>query len=137
MNLSPGARVPLCAIGDAPFVAQATPLLAALARLSEVRQFDSDAEFAQATSNAAVAVQGESRLALYVEVDVAAETERLGKEIARLQGEVAKASSKLSNESFVARAPAQVVAQERQRIADFTATVARLQDQLGRLRPST
>jgi len=135
MNLAPGARVPLYAIGDAAFIEQATPLLKALARLSEVQQFDDDAAFAQATSNAAVAVQGESRLALFVEVDVAAETERLGKEIARLQGEVAKANAKLGNESFVARAPAQVVAQERQRIADFTATVARLQDQLARLRP--
>jgi valyl-tRNA synthetase len=135
MNLAPGARVPLYAIGDAAFIAQATPLLKTLARLSEVRQFDDDAAFAQATSSAAVAVQGESRLALFVEVDVAAETERLGKEIARLQGEVAKANAKLGNESFVARAPAQVVAQERQRIADFTATVARLQDQLARLRP--
>lgn len=137
MNLAPGARVPLYAIGDAAFIAEASPVLKALARLSEVRQFDTDAAFAQATSNAAVAVQGESRLALFVEVDVAAETERLGKEITRLQGEVAKANAKLGNESFVARAPAQVVAQERQRIADFTATVARLQDQLARLRPST
>jgi valyl-tRNA synthetase len=136
MNLAPGARVPLYVIGDAAFIQQATPVLTALARLSEVKQFDTDAAFAQATSNAAVAVQGESRLALFVEVDVAAETERLGKEIARLQGEVTKATAKLGNESFVARAPAQVVAQERQRIADFTATVARLQDQLARLRPS-
>jgi valyl-tRNA synthetase len=135
MNLAPGARVPLYVIGDDAFIAQATPLLKALARLSEVQQFDDDAAFAQATSNAAVAVQGESRLALFVEVDVAAETERLGKEIARLQGEITKANAKLGNESFVARAPAQVVAQERQRIADFTATVARLQDQLARLRP--
>ena len=62
---------------------------------------------------------------------------KIAKEISRLQGEVSKANAKLSNESFVARAPAQVVAQERQRIADFTETVARLQDQLGRLRPST
>jgi valyl-tRNA synthetase len=137
MSLAPGTRVPLYATGEAGFIAQATPLLKALARLSEVRVFDDDAAFAQATSQAAVAVQGDSRLALHVEVDVAAETERLGKEIARLQGEVAKANAKLGNESFVARAPAQVVAQERQRIADFTATVARLQDQLGRLRPST
>jgi valyl-tRNA synthetase len=136
MNLAPGVRVPLYATGDADFIAQATPLLKALARLSEVQQFD-DAAFAQATSHAAVAVQGESRLALFVEVDVAAETERLGKEIARLEGEVTKAHAKLSNESFVARAPAQVVAQERQRIDDFTAAVARLQDQLARLRPST
>jgi valyl-tRNA synthetase len=137
MSLAPGARVPLYVIGDDAFVGQATPVLTALARLSEVKVFDSDAAFAQATRNAAVAVQGESRLALFVEVDVAAETERLGKEIARLQGEITKAQAKLGNESFVARAPAQVVAQERQRIADFTATVARLQDQLAGLRSST
>ena len=136
MNLAPGARVPLYVVGDDAFIAEASPVLKALARLSEVKQFADDAAFAQATSNAAVAVQGASRLALYVEVDIAAETERLGKEIARLQGEVTKANAKLGNESFVARAPAQVVAQERQRIADFTATVARLQDQLARLRSS-
>jgi len=137
MNLAPGVRVPLYVTGDAGFIAQATPVLSALARLSEVQPFDSDEAFAQATRHAAVAVQGESRLALFVEVDVAAETERLGKEIVRLQGEITKAQAKLGNESFVARAPAQVVAQERQRIADFTATVARLQDQLGGLRSST
>ncbi len=136
MNLAPGVRVPLYATGDADFVAQATPLLQSLARLSEVQQFD-DAAFAQATRHAAVAVQGESRLALFVEVDVAAETERLGKEITRLQGEIVKANAKLSNESFVARAPAQVVAQERQRIAEFTATVVRLQGQLAGLQSTT
>jgi valyl-tRNA synthetase len=81
-------------------------------------------------------VQGESRLALYVEIDVAAETERLGKEIARLNAEIAKAQGKLDNESFVARAPAAVVAQEQQRVAEFTAAVIRLRDQLARLAPS-
>jgi valyl-tRNA synthetase len=82
-------------------------------------------------------VSGESRLALHVEIDVAAESERLKKEIARLEAEIAKASAKLSNESFVARAPAAVVAQEQQRIADFTAALSRLQDQLARLGRST
>ena len=136
MNLAPGARVPLYVIGDDAFVAQATPALKTLARLSEVTQFVAEAAFTQATRSAAVAVQGETRVALHVEVDVAAETERLGKEVARLQGEVAKAHAKLANESFVARAPAAVVAQEQQRVAEFTATVARLQDQLARLAPS-
>ncbi|HEY9237910.1 MAG TPA: valine--tRNA ligase [Burkholderiaceae bacterium] len=136
MNLSPAARVPLCVAGDDAFITQAEPLLKALAKVSELRRFDSDAAFADATRSAAVAVAGESRLAWLVEIDVAAETERLTKEIARLHAEIAKAAGKLANESFVARAPAAVVAQENQRVADFTATVARLQDQLARLASS-
>ena len=133
MNLAPGERVPLLAVGDAAFLAEATPTLKALARLSEVRLFTDDAAFAQDTRSAAVVVQGESRLALFVEIDVAAETERLGKEIARLQGEIGKAEAKLGNQSFVARAPAAVVAQEQKRVVEHSAAVQRLQDQLARL----
>jgi valyl-tRNA synthetase len=136
MSLSPAARVPLHVIGDDAFIVQAEPLLKALAKLSDVQRFDNDAAFADATRSAAVAVAGNARLALHVEVDIAAETERLGKEIARLQGEIAKAQAKLGNERFVARAPAAVVAQEQQRIAEFTATVARLQGQRNRLASS-
>lgn len=137
MSLSPAARVPLNGYGDPSFLREAAPVLKALAKVSEVNIFDDEAAFSAATSQSPVVVQGESRLALHVEIDVAAEKERLNKEITRLQGEIAKASGKLSNESFVARAPAAVVAQEQQRIADFTAALARLQDQLARLGPST
>jgi len=70
-----------------------------------------------------------------VEIDVAAERARLTKEITRLEGEVTKAEAKLGNESFVARAPAAVVEQERARVAGFKETVARLQEQLKRLPP--
>jgi valyl-tRNA synthetase len=135
MNLQ--ARVPLYVIGDDAFIAGAEPILKALAKVSEVQRFDTDVAFADATRSAAVSVAGESRLALHVAIDVAAETARLGKEIARLKAEIVKARAKLESESFVARAPAAVVAQEQQRVADFTATVARLQDQLARLAPST
>lgn len=137
MSLSPAARVPLNGYGDPSFLREAAPVLKALAKVSEVNIFDDEAAFSAATSQSPVVVQGESRLALHVEIDVAAEKERLNKEITRLQGEIAKASGKLSNESFVARAPTAVVAQEQQRIADFTAALARLQDQLARLGPST
>ena len=65
--------------------------------------------------------------------DVAAEKERLGKEIARLQGEITKANSKLGNESFVARAPAAVVEQEKARLAEFSANLDKLQTQLNKL----
>ena len=92
---------------------------------------------AAATQASPVAVQGSIRLALHVEIDVAAETERLGKEITRLEGEIVKAEAKLGNESFVARAPAAVVAQERERVAGFRQALDRLRDQRARLATST
>jgi valyl-tRNA synthetase len=137
MSLSPASRVPLNAFGDQAFLREASPVLKTLAKLSEVNVLDDEIAFSQTTQQSPVAVQGESRLALHVEIDVAAEKERLTKETKRLEAEIAKASGKLSNESFVARAPEAVVAQEKQRIADFTAALVRLQDQLGRLGPST
>jgi valyl-tRNA synthetase len=137
MSLSPASRVPLNAFGDQAFLREASPVLKTLAKLSEVNVLDDETAFSQTTQQSPVAVQGESRLALHVEIDVAAEKERLTKETKRLEAEIAKASGKLSNESFVARAPEAVVAQEKQRIADFTAALVRLQDQLGRLGPST
>ena len=82
---------------------------------------------------APVAVVGDARLCLYMEIDVPAEKARLTKEAARLQGEVAKANGKMSNEAFVAKAPPAVIEQERKRIAEFTATLAKVQDQLARL----
>jgi valyl-tRNA synthetase len=133
MGLPPGERVPLLTLGEADFVQAAAPLLQALARLAEVRVVDGEAAFAQATQAAPVAVVGPLRLALHVQVDVAAETARLGKEIARLLGEIGKAEGKLGNESFVARAKPAVVEQERARLAEFRETVARLQDQQARL----
>jgi valyl-tRNA synthetase len=133
MNLSPGERVPLLVRGDAAFVESAGPVLKALARLAEVRSFADEPAFAAATAAAPVTVAGDLRLALHVEIDVAAEHERLGREIARLQGEIAKAEAKLANASFVQRAPAAVVDQERQRAAEFSQTLSRLQDQQRRL----
>jgi len=85
-------------------------------------------------SESPVAVSGQHRLMLHVEIDPVAERARLQKEISRLEGEIAKANAKLSNPNFIERAPAAVVAQEKERLAAFGATLDKLNSQLDKLK---
>ena len=133
MNLSPAARVPLYVIGDADYIQQAAPLLKALVKLSEVKVFADEAAFAAASATSPVTMLGGVRMALFVEIDLAAERARLSKEITRLEGEIVKVEAKLGNESFVARAKPAVVDQERARLAEFTETLNRLRVQAAQL----
>ena len=133
MNVSPAQRLPLYTVGDTEFMRSIAPVLQALAKLSEVKVFDDEAAWANAAQAAPVAVVGEARMCLHMEIDVAAEKVRLSKEIARIEGEITKANGKLSNEAFVAKAPPAVIDQEKKRVADFGATITRLRDQLARL----
>jgi len=132
MQLSPAQRVPL--IMEAADAEQQgrlrafAPYLQSLAKLSEVQVVA-----ALPQSPAPVSIVGTTKLMLEVEIDVEAERERLTKEITRLEGEIGKANAKLSNESFVARAPAQVVAQEKERVANFSATLEKLREQFAKL----
>jgi valyl-tRNA synthetase len=129
MQLSPAQRVPLVIEGSDQTRLQSFALyLQALAKLSEVQVLTSLPE-----SPAPVLVVGSTRLMLKVEIDIAAERERVNKEVVRLEGEITKANAKLSNESFVARAPAAVVAQEKERVAGFSETLTKLREQLTKL----
>lgn len=133
MQISPAQRVPLYIKGDSEFLTVAAPYIQALAKLSEVKIYEDDAALEKDGAGAPVAIVGNTKILLKVEIDVAAEKARLGKEIERISAEIAKANSKLNNESFVARAPEAVVIQEKQRLADFESLLEKLNSQLSRL----
>ncbi len=133
MNVSPATRLPLFVLGDTEFMTGAAPVLKSLAKLSEVKVFADEASWAAAAQAAPVAVVGEARVCLHMEVDVAAEKGRLGKEAARLEGELVKVNAKLANEAFVSKVPPAVLAQEQKRLGDYTATLEKIRGQLARL----
>lgn len=128
MELSPAQRVPLIAKGDRDLLQHNTPFLTALAKLERIEIVDQLPDI-----GAPVQVVGTTELMLEVEIDTEAERERLNKEIARLEVEISKANAKLSNASFVERAPAAVVQQERDRLASFTETIEKVKQQMQRL----
>jgi valyl-tRNA synthetase len=129
MNISPALRVPLVAAGDAAKLQAFAPHLKALAKLADIEIVGELPE-----ADAPIALAGDFRLMFKIEIDMAAEKERLSKEIARLSGEITKAEAKLGNASFVDRAPVAVVAQEKERLAGFSATVDKLNAQLAKLK---
>jgi valyl-tRNA synthetase len=129
MNLSPAQKVPLQITGEQIMLTEFSPYLLALGKLSNVEIMKGDLPAADAP----VAIAGEFRLMLKIEVDAAAERERLMKEIARVKEEISKASSKLGNPNFIERAPEKVVTQEKDRLARFNATLDKLKEQLQKL----
>jgi valyl-tRNA synthetase len=129
MGVALSEKLPLLVQGPPQRVTPFVPHLIALARLSEVVV----GEGALPGGGAPVSIVGEYRLMLKVEVDVAAERERLRKERARVEGEAAKCEAKLANPGFVERAPPLIVAQEKERLARFRATVQKIDEQLRNL----
>ncbi len=128
MGLSPAQKVPLIIAGDKAMLADFAPYIAAMARVIDVRIVEELPH-----TDAPVEVVGEFRLMLHIEIDAGAERERLQKEKVRLDGEIGKAEAKLANESFVARAPADVVEQMRTRLSAFIATRNQIAVQIDRL----
>ena len=127
LKLQPHYRVPAYVTGN-PTVTS-TAAFAVLVKTSELNKVSELPKL-----DSPVAIVEPHRVMLDFKVDSASESERLKKEIARLEGEIAKATTKLSNQNFVERAPAAVVAQEKERLANFKATLEKLKPQLEKLK---
>jgi valyl-tRNA synthetase len=130
MNVSPAARVAALIAGDVASVGAGALLdyLTALAKLSGAQIVEE-----LPRSDSPVQIVDRLRVMLDIKVDPAVERERIGKDIAKHEGEVARLRPKLGNASFVDRAPAAVVAQERARLAGLESTLEKLRSQLKRL----
>jgi len=132
-NVPPQARAPLVLAGAGEAIrdrlGRHRTLIERLARVSSI-------ELAEAPpAGAAPFVAGEATGALVIAglIDVAAERTRLSKEIAALAADAEKTAKKLANADFVARAPEEVVEENRERLADAEAAKAKLESALGRL----
>ena len=66
-------------------------------------------------------------------IDVGAERDRLGKQLAKTHDDLGKVRRKLENQSFVANAPPEIVAKEHARIAELEQRAAQLDQQIARL----
>ena len=97
-----------------------------MSRLLNAEELKVDSTF-EAEAGVPVAVTPLGELFLIIgTTDKAAEAQRLDKEIARIEGELRTVGAKLSNASFVERAPAAVVEEHRKRKADFTEQLSQL-----------
>lgn len=135
MNISPAKIIPLLlADGDAndrARIAKFAAQISFLARVGAPQWIDSGAD----EPAAAAAVVGALRVMIPLAglIDLGAEKARMAKEIIRIETEIRKCEGKLNNANFVANAPADVVAQERQRINDWTQQISALREQAQKL----
>ena len=133
MNVPPGARIPLIITGaNDQTKKRATyheDTIKRLARLDALR-FDNEIPH-----GAVQMILNEATIALPLEgvIDIAAECDRLNREIEKVGSEIQKLDTKLANEKFVARAPEHVVEEQRERKSDAEATANKLRQALGRL----
>jgi valyl-tRNA synthetase len=136
MDIAPSKRIDVVlASASAPDLQRLERTRQYVERLAGVQQIRTLAA-GEAEPDSAVALLGELRILVPLAglIDVQAEIGRLDKKLAKVRQELAKCQGKLGNEKFVAGAPAEVVAQERARLADFTREAEALDAQLARMR---
>ncbi len=134
MHVPPRAKVPLMLLNAGP---QSTARLATHVDLiTQLARLDSAITLAGGPPKGAVQdVLDEATVVMPIAdfIDITAEKARLEKEISKLDDELIKFGNKLSNASFIEKAPADVVAEERRRLDEATETRSQLEEAVTRL----
>lgn len=102
-------------------------LFKSMAKLDSVKVLESNEN--APLSVAKLVANGEILIPMAGFINKEAELARLAKEMEKLKGEVARIEGKLSNEAFVAKAPEQVIAKEREKMQEYLNGLAKLQTQ--------
>lgn len=131
MNISPGKKLPILlrkgTKEDYEYFTSAQSFLLSLARLEKIEWLEENA--AVPASATAICGQLEIFVPMAGFIDKEAELNRLAKELEKLNQEIEKIQVKLSNANFVDKAPAQVVAKEKDRVLELQEMQNKLQDQ--------
>jgi valyl-tRNA synthetase len=134
MNIPAATLLPVVMVGASPATAaRATHWAGFVQRLARV----ADISFADAAPQGALqlVVRGEvAALPLKGVIDLAAERARLAKEMAKADADIARVDAKLGNANFVARAPEEVVEDEKEKREEAQARKAKIAEALERLK---
>jgi len=135
MKISMAKRIDIivanASASDLRRLADFEPLLNKLAKLESVRVLAAGEE----APMSATTLVGEMEVLVPMAglIDKDAELARLDKEIGRLEGEVQRVGGKLSNQGFVAKAPAEVLDKERAKLAEAEQALAKMVEQRGKI----
>ena len=132
-NVPAGAQIPLVMVGATPEIRARVEAwrdtLLRLARLSEITFSDTPPK-----NSVQLLVRGSvAALPLEGVVDLAAEVARLKKEQGKAEGEIKKIDAKLGNADFVARAPEEIIAENRERRESEAARLSKIEGALAQL----
>ncbi|HZD52471.1 MAG TPA: valine--tRNA ligase [Woeseiaceae bacterium] len=135
MDIAPAKALPVLlqrASGrDCTLAAEHGHLLQRVGRIQSVRALDAD----EAAPAAATALLGDMKLLVPMKglIDLRAEQSRLDKQRRKAEADLHRSRAKLGNPDFVNNAPAAVVTQEKDRVAEFERQITQLDEQLAKL----
>ncbi|MGZ4998987.1 MAG: class I tRNA ligase family protein, partial [Methylomonas sp.] len=136
MNIAPGKPLNVLlqngSLNDQAYLSNNQSYLLKLGRLEGITWLNAE----ETAPESAIALVGDMKVLIPMAglIDKEAELARLEKEIQRIEKELPRIEGKLSNASFVDKAPADVIAKEREKLAGLQSSLKNLNDQYAKIK---